>query len=414
MSLAEIACTNVSPELEIPDLATLIDPASRPDPYRILGALRDASPHVASDGLVVVGRYGDCSKVLRDPGMSSEHDRSRLAGGRGARAMKTGNFLHLDPPDHTRIRRLVTKAFTPRAVAALEPRIRAMVDELLTAARDRGSLDVVTGLAHPLPVRVICELLGVPAEDHGRFQEWSASLAETLEPPLPGLVGARAKVAAAQARAEFIAYFRELIAERRASARDDLVSHLIQVKEDGDQLTESELLATCILLINAGHETSANLINNGVLALLRHPDQLDLLRREPALAPSVVEEVLRYDTPVQLTLRVASEPTRLGDARIEADDLIVLLLGAANRDPEAYEDPDRFDIRRTAARPHLSFSAGPHFCLGAGLARLEARIVFEVFASRFVNPRLSAAEIAYKPNLNLRGPARLEIEFDTV
>lgn len=396
----------------IPDLESLVDPASRPDPYPVLGRLRAASPCPAPEGLVVVARHADCSRVLRDPAMSSERDLFRLSP--AVRGPRTRNFIHLDPPDHTRLRRLVTKAFSPRVVAALEPRIRELTEDLFTAAARRGRFEIVSDLAYPLPLQVICELLGVPAADHHLFQAWSAKLSEALEPPLPGLVAPRATSDAARARAEFIRYFSDFIAERRSSPRDDLVSHLIQVNENGDQLTDSELLATCILLINAGHETTVNLIANGVLALLRNPAALRMLREQPELAANTVEEVLRYDAPVQLTTRVARHDTVLGDTVAGAGDMLLVLIGAANRDPELFEDPDTFDIRRPRASQHLSFSAGAHFCLGAALARLEVRIAFELFATRVVNPRLTTDEIPYKPNLSLRGPDRLDVDFDDI
>jgi cytochrome P450 len=392
------------------DLTRLTDPENRADPYPVLRELALASPARGANGLLLVGRHEDCSAVLRHPAMSSERERARLAP--GANGPRTRNFLHLDPPDHTRLRRLVAKAFTPRVVAGLEPRIRQVTRELFAEVAAKGSFEVVADLAYPLPLRIMCELLGVPYADRDLIQDWSGKLSEALEPPLPGLVAARATSEAARARADFIRYFRALIARRRTDPGDDLVSHLVQVEETGDRLDESELLATCILLINAGHETTVNLIGNGVLALLRHPGQLDLLRRRPELSADAVEEVLRYDAPVQLTSRVAREAVALPGAGVREGDFLVLLLGAANRDPAVFPDPDRFDIRRGAGAPHLSFSAGPHFCLGAGLARLEVRIAFELFASYLVNPRLAPAGLAYKPNLSLRGPDRIDVLYD--
>ncbi|SOD64426.1 hypothetical protein SAMN06297387_116150 [Streptomyces zhaozhouensis] len=395
-----------------PDIARLVDPASRFDPYPLLASFRAASPYAVSDGLLVVGRHADCSAVLRDPRMSSERDRARLAP--ASKGPRTRNFLHLDPPDHTRLRRLVVKAFTPRVVARLEPRIRELAEGLFREAARRGRFEIVSELAYPLPLRVICELLGVPFEDRDLLEDWSGKLSEALEPPLPGLVAPRATSEAARARVQFITYFRELIAQRRRSPRDDLVSHLVQVEESGDRLSESETLATCVLLINAGHETTVNLVSNGVLALLHHPDQLKLLRGDPSLAAGAVEEVLRYDAPVQLTSRVARGDGHIGSLPVLDGDTVVLLLGAANRDPEVFDAPDTFDITRPPGARHLSFSAGPHFCLGAGLARLEARIVLEMFASRVTAPSLAENGLAYRPNLTLRGPDRLNVLFDDI
>jgi cytochrome P450 len=392
------------------DFGRLLDVSSRPEPYEILRRLRAASPFVARPGLVVVARHADCWRVLRDPTVSSERDRARLAA--STRRPRTRNFLHLDPPDHTRLRRLVSKAFSPRVVTALEPKVRDIVHELVTNAAIQGHLEVVTDLAYPLPVRVICELLGVPAADYPVFHEWSATLTQTLEPPLPGDADSQSTAEASKARRHFVAYFRDLIAERRVRPQEDLVSYLVRVEEDGDQLSESELLSTCALLLTGGHETTVNLVSNGILALLRHPDQCAAVRADPSLAAGVVEETLRYDAPVQVTGRVASSPFQLGDAHVSEGDLLLLLLAAANRDPEVFDDPDTFDIRRGATQ-HLAFAAGPHFCLGASLARLEGTLVFEAFVTRVGNPRLHAPPV-YKPNLNLRGPERLLVDFDEI
>ena len=286
--------------LQRPSLASLADPAVLPDPYPVLAALREASPFTDLDGaLVVAGRHADCSAVLRHPNASSERGRSLLAPN-ARRVRDRPSFLSLDPPDHTRLRRLVSKAFTPRTIARLEPRIRAITAELLGAAAAAGQLEVVSQLAYPLPVRVISELLGVPVEDHPRFAGWSARLASSLQPGFgmnPEEAQARADAAQA-ASDEFAGYFRELIARRRASPSDDLLSQLIRVDDAGQMLTEDELIATCVLLLVAGHETTVGLISNAILALLRHPGQLALLREDPGLAGGAVEETLRFDAPV--------------------------------------------------------------------------------------------------------------------
>jgi cytochrome P450 len=398
-----------------PALAELADPAILPDPYPVLAGLRDASPFAEFDGaFVVVGRHADCSAVLRHPAASSERDKSTLAMASAAprRTRDRPSFLSLDPPDHTRLRRLVAKAFTPRTVARLEPRIRAITGDLLTAAAAAGQLEVISQLAYPLPVRIISELLGVPVEDHPRFAGWSARLAHSLQPDFgldPIAAKARAE-AAAVAGDEFAAYFRELIAIRRAEPAPDLLSAMIAAEDDGQRLTEDELIATCVLLLVAGHETTVGLISNAILALLRHPDQLALLQNDPGLAGAAVEETLRYDAPVQMTARVARGGMDIGPLTAPDGALVLLLLAAAGRDPEAFGAPDMFDIRR-GATGHLAFAAGPHFCLGAPLARLEAAIALEAFARRVKRPRLDEASLEYKPNLNLRGPDRLVVEF---
>jgi cytochrome P450 len=402
--------------LERPALAELADPAILPDPYPVLAGLREASPFAEIDGaFVVVGRHADCSAVLRHPNASSERHKSLLTPTPPRRTRDRPSFLSLDPPDHTRLRRLVSKAFTPRTVAGLEPRIRAITGELLTAAAAAGQMEVVSQLAYPLPVRIISELLGVPVDDYPRFAGWSARLAHSLQPGFgidPAEAEARAE-AAQVASDEFAVYFRELIAIRRARPAQDLLSQMIAAEDDGEKLTEDELIATCVLLLVAGHETTVGLIANGILALLRHPEQLARLRDNPDLAASAVEETLRYDAPVQMTARVARGGMQIGPVAAPGGALVLLLLAAAGRDPAVFDDPDRFDISR-GATGHLAFAAGPHFCLGAPLARLEAAIALESFARRIQAPTLNVSSLDYKPNLNLRGPDRLVVEFDRI
>ena len=403
-----------------PPLAALADPAVLPDPYPVLARLRGASPFAeavrgnADGSLVVAGRHRDCSAILRDPRASSERGRSLLVPESEQR--RPQSFLSMDPPDHTRLRRLVSKAFAPRVIARLAPRIREVSDELLTEAgadADTGRrIEVVGRLAYPLPVRIISELLGVPPGDHPRFAGWSASLAHSLQPRFLGS-DAALDAAAEQARREFGEYFVELIAARRASPADDLLSELIRAEDDGQRLSEQELIATCVLLLVAGHETTVSLISNAILALLRHPDELAALRADPELAAAAIEETLRYDAPVQFTARVARGGMQVGDVTALDGAVLMLLLAATGRDPDVFAEPDRFDIRRGAAG-HLAFAAGPHFCLGAPLARLEATIVVQAFATRLAGPELDPAGLAYKPNLNLRGPARLVVGFDRV
>jgi cytochrome P450 len=398
-----------------PALTDLADPATLPDPYPVLAGLREASPFAAYDGvLVVVGKHADCSAVLRHPNASSERGKSMLAARRD-RSRGRPSFLSLDPPDHTRLRRLVSKAFTPRTVARLEPRIRAVTTELLDAAAAAGHLELVSQLAYPLPVRIISEMLGVPLADHPRFAGWSARLAHSLQPEL-GQDSDRARARAEAARVaseEFAAYFTELIAARRAHPADDLLSALIRAEDNGETLTGEELIATCVLLLVAGHETTVGLISNAVLALLRHPGQLALLQADAGLAAAAVEETLRYDAPVQLTGRVARGGMQVGDVTARDGALVLLLIAAAGRDPAVFDDPDTFDIRRGASG-HLAFAAGPHFCLGAPLARLEATVALEEFSQRVLSPELDESQLCYKPNLNLRGPETLVVDFTGV
>jgi unspecific monooxygenase len=308
----------------------------------------------------------------------------------------------MDPPDHTRLRRLVSKAFTARLIERLRPRIEQVVQELLADAS--GEVDLIRALAYPLPVILISELLGVPAQDRDRFKGWSDALARGLDPDF--LLPAADIAERDQARLEFAAYFQELSALRRSDPRDDLLSALVAVSDGGDALTEQELLATCILLLVAGHETTVNLIGNGALALLRHPDQLAWLRTHPEAVPAAIEELLRYDPPVQLTLRTALQDTELAGATIKRGELVLLLTGAANRDPTVFEDPDRLDLQR-AASGHLSFGLGIHFCLGAPLARLEGEIALAALLRRDIT--LAGGDLAYRDNLVLRGLARLPV-----
>ena len=399
------------------DLAALSDPAVIANPYPLLTRFRDASPFTELDGaLVVFGRYEDCSRLLRDPRASSERDRSRLAP--VAARPRSRSFLSLDPPDHTRLRRLVASAFTPRVVATLAPRITQLTDELLNEAADtarssgESELELVGQLAYPLPVRIISELLGVPSEDHSTFAGWSARLAYSVQPSFGALDPAE-RAAAEHAAFEFGEYFTELIAARRSSPADDLLTKLIRAEDAGDRLTVDELIATCILLLVAGHETTVGLISNAMLALLRNREQYAALAADPGLAANAVEETLRYDSPVQLTGRVARRGIVIHGVEPADGAVLLLLLAATGRDPEVFADPDVFDIRR-GAKEHLAFAAGPHFCLGAPLARLEAAIALRALATRLVGPVLDGTALVYKPNFNLRGPERMVIGFDKV
>jgi cytochrome P450 len=393
------------------DLGALFDQANRPNPYPVFARLRAAGPFSVMDGaLTVVGDHATCVAVLRDPAFSSDRARSRMPRRFDREPHeRAASFLSLDPPDHTRLRRLVSKAFTPRVIAGLAPRIEQIVAELFAVFESAGTFDVVADLAYPLPVRVIIELLGVPAADHDRFAGWSRWLVRGLDPVMavtdPAELGEIER-----AQGEFEAYFADLIARRRVRPGEDLLSRLVLIEEQGDQLSERELIATCTLLLVAGHETTTNLIANGVLALLRHPDQFAALRADPGLMPGAIEEMLRYDPPVQLDNRVVRRPTPFGDVLVPTDGVVLLLLGAANRDPAVFADPDRFDITRDA-RQHLSFAAGQHYCLGAPLARLEAATALGAFAGRIHDPELDSESLCYRPHVNLRGPERMIVGF---
>lgn len=403
---------------EFGGFAELFSPARRADPYPGYARLRESAPvWEAAPGFLVLSRHRDCARVLRDPRFGHLEGEAATSRGRARRSgflsdasenerEPTRSFLVLNPPDHTRLRRLVSRSFTPRRVEELSPRIQALTDELLGAAAADKAFDVVAALASPLPVAVISELFGVPDADRPRVVAWSHALARTIEPAF--LLTEDERRTQAAERDEFAAYLAGEIARRRRAPAGDLVSDLVAVHDRGDSLTEAEIIATCILLLIAGHETTTSLIGNGVYALLRHPDQLDELARHPDLAASAVEEVLRFDSPVQLTMRVALEDAEAGGVDVAGGTFVLLLIGAANRDPLAYEDPDRLDIRRPQAQ-HLAFGQGIHFCLGAPLARLEAQIALRTLVRNFASLRL-AEEPAWKENAVLRGLRRLVVE----
>jgi cytochrome P450 len=398
------------------DLMSLADPAVITDPYPLYERMREASPFSELDGnLIVFGRYEDCSRILRDPRSSSQRDRSAIAMEESPRQGRARSFLSLDPPDHTRLRRLVSKAFTTRTVAGLAPRITELTNDLLD--RVGTQFELVSQLAYPLPVRIISELLGVPPEDHATFAGWSARLAHSVQPSF-GKQDPAEVAEADRAAAEFRDYFTGLIAARRSSQASssqhgDLLTELIKAEDAGDRLSIGEMIATCVLLLVAGHETTVGLISNAMLALLRNPAQYAALTADPGLAAAVVEETLRYDSPVQLTARIATGGMSLDGTALPDGAILLLLLGATGRDEAVFPDPDNFDIRRRGAE-HLAFAAGPHFCLGAPLARLEATIALRAIATRVVAPELDESSLVYKPNYNLRGPERLVIRASRI
>jgi len=396
-----------------PLLLELLDPAHRADPYPIYRQIRDSGPMVLPESnLVVFSSFAECDEVLRHPSSCSDRLKSTTAQravseGASARPFGTPGFLFLDPPDHTRLRRLVSKAFSPKIVKSLEPGIAELVAGLLDKVADAGHVDVIADLAYPLPVAVICRLLGVPIEDEPQFSWASTLLAQGLDPFIAFTGQAPGFEDRLQASNWLRGYLRDLLHERRTRPRDDLMSGLAAVEEAGDQLTEDEIVATCNLLLIAGHETTVNLIANAVLAMLRHPAYWSGLAGDPARASAIVEETLRFDPPVQLVGRIAGDDMTIGDTRIPQGDTMMLLLAAAHRDPAVAQRPDEFDPDRPSVR-HLAFGLGPHFCLGAPLARLEAASALSQLTRRFPNAAL-AGEPVYKPHITLRGMARLDV-----
>ena len=376
------------------------------DPYAQYAALRRLDPvHRSPFGPWMCTRYEDCVRLLRDPSLSVEDRnagidrRARLFGaGDPRRRRGVAAILNLDPPAHTRIRRLVGKAFTPRRVAALGSRIEALVDEALDRVAGRGEMDVIADLAFPLPFAVIAEMLGIPADE--RMRDVSHTLVRTLEPFTPDDALPELRDAS-DAMRDFVD---RIIAGKRARPGDDLLTALIEVRDGGDALSEDELHDQVALLFIAGHETTVNLIGNGVLALLRHPDQLARLRADTALIANAVEELLRFDPPVQLSRRITLADLAIGDTTIPAGSFVFTVLGAANRDPAHFgADADALDLTRRLAPQHLSFGGGIHHCLGAVLARAEARAAIGTLVRRFPDLALATDTPAWNGRLVLRG-----------
>lgn len=403
-------------------LLQLLDPASRADPYPLFARFRGrGSFRLAEGNLAVFATYRDCDEALRHPSSSNdrlkstaarrqieEQTRELVAAGAAVPPQTPPGFLFLDPPDHTRLRQLVSKAFAPKVVNALRPDITALIDELLDRIAERGHFDVVEDLAYPLPVAVICRLLGVPLEDEPQFSRVSALLAQSLD-PFVAFTGTPSDNLAERMDAGMWlrSYLRGLIERRRSQPGDDLMSRLIAVEESGDQLSAEEIVSTCVLLLVAGHETTVNLIGNAVLAMLREPSQWAALGADAGRAPAVIEETLRYDPPVQMIARTAAADMTVGEVTVPAGDIMMLLTAAAQRDPAEYDRPDVFDPDRTGLR-HLGFGRGAHYCLGAPLARLEAGVALSAVTARFPHARLDGIPV-YKTNVTLRGLAALRI-----
>ena len=393
-------CTDAPPlDLFAPELAV--------DPYPTYAWLRGnprveyRSPSTPGRHFSVLSRYADVQLALRDPrfGRASYGDRLRANLGDGPLSRSLARWmLFQDPPDHTRLRRLVSGAFTRRSIDQLRTRIDAIVSNLLEALEPRSAFDLIEQFAAPLPVLVICELLGVPIEDRHLFADWSAALAAGLDHlTTPDPETLQRGDAGATGLTE---YFSDLLAGRRRHPGNDLLSAVVHAAT----WSEEDLLATCVLLFFAGHETTINLIGNGMLALLQTPEQLDVLRHAPEMVPTAVEELLRFDSPVQRTARVALIDVELdGLHTIRAGETVTLMLGAANRDPAQFVDPDRLDLARPNASQHLSFGAGIHYCLGAPLARLEAQIAISRLVERLPELQLLDGRARWRPTFGLRG-----------
>ncbi|ODB80567.1 MULTISPECIES: cytochrome P450 [Micromonospora] len=391
-------------------LALLMSPEGRVDPYPTYELLRAHGPVVqAGPVFFVVTGYAEADAILRDARFGVLDDALRdqfMPGWRESPAILSisRSMLRTNPPDHSRMRRLAAGAFTPRRIATMHDVVRAQADELVDAMlAAEGPVDFMAGFAYPLPVGVICALLGVPAADRPLFRRWATDLTGVLEPEITEEELAVADRGASELRA----YFTELVAARRRAPADDLTSALVQAHDGGDRLSGDELLANLIVLLVAGFETTTNLLGNGLVALLEHPRAAATLAEHPEFAPGYVDELLRYDSPVQLTSRMSTAPARYGDVDLPPESWVIVMLGAANRDPRRYPEPARFDPWRPQVHP-LSFGAGPHYCLGAALARLEAQVAFPLLLRR-----LPGLAVAGRPErrvrLTLRGHATLPV-----
>ncbi len=392
------------------------DPAFKADPYPFYHRLRTEAPvYQAPGGPVVVTRYDDVARVLRSNDVSRDIEANLTIDENDPIAIRrrqrstAKTILNLDPPDHTRLRRLVSKAFTPSAVTRLRPRIEAMVDERLDAAADRGSIELIDDLAFPVPFLVISELLDMPTDRADELRDWSQALTATLE-----FAATEDDYTAGQAAImQLVPYLVEIIEERRTNPGDDLLSGLLAVEDGGDTLSAAELISFVVLLYVAGHETTVNLIGNGVAALLRHRDQLDRWRSDPALDATAVDELLRFDGPVQQTVRVPMVPFELTGLDgtpfvVEPGKLLLTALGAANRDPAVFDEPDTLRLDRPNAAKHMAFGGGIHYCLGASLAKLEAGVAITRLIRRFDTIEL-AAEPHWRDRITIRGVDRLPL-----
>ena len=402
-------CGTLSPALR------LWHPAVRRDPYPTYAGFRARGmTRLRLFGGWMAARYALVDQLLRDPAFSTDRNavpilellRGEARGVPDFQGFLDHNLLMIDGERHRRLRGLVSKAFTPRRVEALRARAEAIVDELLDRVAAHGTMDVVHDLAEPFPTIMIAELLGVPAEDQARFRAWSDGLVDFLDP----LSGRNGLESCRRATTELGDYFRGLLADRRQSPRDDLLSAMLAAEEEGSSLSEDELVALASLLLAAGNETTTSLIGNAVVLLLRHPGERRRLQDDMGLLPSAVEECLRVEPPVQLTDRAVVAATELAGVRLAPGTIVGALLAAANRDPERFPDPDRFDVGRTD-NVHLSFGYGNHFCLGAALARLETHVALGALLRRFPSFTGPAEPAAWKRSIVLRGPTSLPIRL---
>ena len=398
----------------LPVMLNPFEPGFFDNPYAQYRLVREQDPvHVSPIGVLMLFRYDDVHRVLRDPSLSVEERNARplpmtldpdiqaMVEERGERGNHT--MLNLDPPDHHRLRRLVSKVFTPRTVEELHPRVQELVDGHLdvVAARGTGEMDLIGDLAFPLPFVVISDMLGIPeSRDRNQLREWSGAVVKTFDP----ILTREEQLAAFAAGDNIMAFVNEAIEWKRANPGDDLLTALIAAEDEGDRLTAEELIQQVMLLYIAGHETTVNLIGNGTLALLRHRDQLELLQADPSLDANLPDELLRYDSPVQMSRRITLKPYEIEGRVIEPGTFLMTCLGSANRDPAKWgESADRVDVRRADANQHMAFGGGFHTCLGAALARLEGRVAIGTLVRRFPRLDLATDTLEWNGRIVLRG-----------
>lgn len=360
-----------------------------------------------------VFRHAACSSLIRDPRLSARRvgavmrvlPQERQAEFGELERLLRSWLLFIDAPEHSRLRKLMNKGFSSAAVEALRPRIEAIVDRLLKPMQHSSEANILQDIAYPLPVTVIAEMFGAPETMYEHFIRWSDAVATFLGSPNKTVVQTQL---AQEAVLALVGFFRGAVAERRQNKGSDLISLLLDIAEDGDVLTEEELYAQCVMLLGAGHETTRNLIGNGMYTLLRHPEEMAELRANPELIRMTVEELLRYESPIQLATRVAKEDMEICGVRVRHGELIVFMLGAANRDPLQFKSADRLDVRRLN-NPHLAFGAGEHFCIGNQLARLEGQIAILKMVQQFPRMRLAAQHSEWVPNYGFRGLKKLPV-----
>ncbi|MCZ7415179.1 cytochrome P450 [Streptomyces sp. WMMC897] len=389
------------------------DPSLRSDPYPQYARLRDTEPvHRTPFGFWVVSGYEETAQLLRDPHLTSEfHRDAKWAEHRGGwnSPIVTDTrmwMLMLDGGAHRRIRGLVNPVFNARAIQEMRPRISGILSRVLDDMGAGAGIDLIDDLALPLPVTVICGLVGLPVEDRDQCRRWTEAIGHVVDPALDEAT----QEAMNTSVREFRAYIAEHLAKRRSDPQDDILSRLVTAEVDGERLSEDEIIANVLLLFNAGHETTVNLIGNGTLALLRNPGQLRALRENPDLIEEGVDEFVRYDAPVQLVARIATADVEVGGKTIPAGSKLMVLLGAANRDPRRYDRPDELDMTRSDIKP-LSFGGGPHYCIGALLGKIEGRMVFRELLRRYRSISLTTEDVVWRPHVNFRGLKELRVDL---